>query len=398
MRKFTQIKEAKAALDIQPESLNYASAQDLEKYLTVAGKFIMPETKEIVNWLIVNNETYLHDLDPKMNADNALAAFYDAGVPKDEKMKELYKLIGLVVKAERLIEIPVFQTKEQFNAIIDKKVSPDEILLDLKTEKGRAAVYKKYLPLIYKIVNQFQGKSTLPQEELFSIATLGLVNAMNSFGHSKKRDENGKWVEVDKEERHTNYTFGQYAGNQIRNQILGGIEDSHLVHIPKSQQKKERDDKGHNTRNISVSGNQTVGHDSEGNGKTLFDYIENSEEAGKSLDNEDLQKLWQGAYKKLEDKFGKDDMEIFYRCFRLNGHENENKKQKDIAAEYGLKPTTLNVRLHKVIDYIKNDKVMWDIFTNILELQHECKQQQYKEEDQVSEAHVLPANINLDAE
>ena len=108
MRKFTQIKEAKAALDIQPESLNYASAEDLEKYLTVAGKFIMPETKEIVNWLIINNDTYLHDLDPKMTADNALAAFYDAGVPKDEKLKELYKLIGLVVKAERLIEIPVF--------------------------------------------------------------------------------------------------------------------------------------------------------------------------------------------------------------------------------------------------------------------------------------------------
>lgn len=398
MKKFTQVNKKKAALDIQAGSMNYASAQDLEKYLEVAGKFIMPETKEIVNWLIINNETYLHDLDPEMNAENALAAFYDAGIPKKENLKELYKCIGKVIKADRLLEIPVFQTTEQFNAIINKKVSPDEILLDLKTEKGRAAVYKKYLPLIYKIVNQFQGKSTLPYEELFSIATLGLVNAMNSFGHSKKRDENGKWVEVDKEDRHTNYTFGQYVGNQIRNQILGGIEDSHLVHIPKSQQKKEREEKGHNSRNISVSGDQTIGHDNEGNGKTLFDYIDNSEAGGKNLDNEDLQKLWQNAYAKLEDKFGKNDMEMFYRCFRLNGHEDEQKKQKDIAVEYGLKPTTLNVRLHKIIEYIKNDKVMWDIFTNILELQHECKQHQYKEEDQISEAHVLPANINLDNE
>ena len=397
MKKFTEKRE-KAKLDIQPNSINYISSNDLETYLSVAGKFIMPETKDLVNWLIVNNETYLHDLDPKMDAENALAAFYDAGVPKDEKYKELYKLVGKIAKADRLLEIPVFQTKEQFNAIISKKVSPDEILLDLKTEKGRAAVYKKYLPLIYKIVNQFVGKSTLPQEELFSVATLGFVNAMNSFGHSKKRDENGKWVEVDKEEQHTNYTFAQYVGNQMRNQILGAMEDSHLVRIPKSQQKKEREEKGFNTRNTSVSGDQTIGHDNEGNGKTLFDYIDNTEDGGKNIDAEDLQKLWQAAYAKLEQKFGKEDMEIFYRCFKVNGYEEEQKKQKDIAAEYGLKPTTLNVRLHKVIEFIKKDKTLLDMFTNILELSHECKQQKYQEEDQIAEAHSLPANIHLDEE
>lgn len=398
MKKFTETKKGKTGLDIQPDTINYISADDLKTYLSVAGKFISDDAKEVINWLIVNNETYLHDLDPSMSADNALAAFYDKGIPTKDDLKELYKAVGKVSKAERLLEIPVFQTKEQFNDIITKKISPDEILLDLKTEKGRAAAYNKYLPLLYKIVNQFHGKSNLPYEELFSIATLGFVNAMNSFGHSKRRDENGKWVEVPKEERHTNYTFGQYVGNQIRNQILGGIEDSHLVRVPKSVQKKDRDENGYNAKNNTISGNQTVGHDNEGNGKTVFDYIENSEDAGKNIDNEDLQKLWQAAYAKLEEKFGKEDMEIFYRCFRVNGYEEEKKKQKDIAAEYGLKPTTLNVRLHKVIDYIKKDKTLLDMFTAILELAHECKQQQYKEEDQLQEAAQLPSNIRLDEE
>ena len=396
MKKFTENKTTKPVLDIQPNSINYISADELEEYSKIASKFIMPETKEIINWLIVNNETYLYDLDPKMSAENALAAFYNAGIPKDEKYKELYKLVGKVVRAERLLEIPVFQTSEQFKAIVNKKVSPDEILLDLKTEKGRTAVFKKYEPLIWKIVNQHMERSTLPKEELYAVACLGFVNAMNSFGHSKKRDENGKWVEVDKEEQHTNYTFGQYVANQMRNQILGAMEDSHLVRIPKSQQKKERDEKGYNTRNTSVSGDQTVGHDNEGNGKTLFDYIDNAEAGGKNLDAEDLQKLWQNAYAKLEEKFGKEDMEIFYRCFRLNGYENEKKKQKDIALEYGLKPTTLNVRIHKVIEFIKKDKILLDMFTNILELMHECKQEQYREEDQFEESHKLPSNINLD--
>lgn len=398
MKKFTETKKGKTGLDIQPDTINYISADDLKTYLSIAGKFISDDAKEVINWLIVNNETYLHDLDPSMSADNALAAFYDKGIPTKDNLKELYKAVGKVSKAERLLEIPVFQTKEQFNDIITKKISPDEILLDLKSEKGRAAAYNKYLPLLYKIVNQFHGKSNLPYEELFSIATLGFVNAMNSFGHSKRRDENGKWVEVPKEERHTNYTFGQYVGNQIRNQILGGIEDSHLVRVPKSVQKKDRDENGYNAKNNTISGNQTVGHDNEGNGKTVFDYIENSEDAGKNIDNEDLQKLWQGAYAKLEEKFGKEDMEIFYRCFRVNGYEEEKKKQKDIAAEYGLKPTTLNVRLHKVIDFIKKDKTLLDMFTAILELAHECKQQQYKEEDQLQEAAQLPSNIRLDEE
>jgi hypothetical protein len=36
------------------------------------------------------------------------------------------------------------------------------------------------------------------------------------------------------------------------------------------------------------------------------------------------------------------------------------------------------------------------MFTNILELMHECKQEQYREEDQLAEAHTLPSHINLD--
>ena len=35
-------------------------------------------------------------------------------------------------------------------------------------------------------------------------------------------------------------------------------------------------EKEYNTKNNTVSGNQTVGHDKDGNGKTIFDYIENS--------------------------------------------------------------------------------------------------------------------------
>ena len=96
MKKFKKTKKGKTGLDIQPDTINYISADDLKTYLSVAGKFISDDAKEVINWLIVNNETYLHDLDPSMSADNALAAFYDKGIPTKDDLKELYKAVDAV--------------------------------------------------------------------------------------------------------------------------------------------------------------------------------------------------------------------------------------------------------------------------------------------------------------
>ena len=151
MKKITEGKQ-KVNFEIQDNTINYISSAELKKYLDVAGKFLSEETKEIVNWLIVNNKTYISDLSNDED-ENALAGFYKAGVPKDEHLKELYKLIGLLVKSGRTLEIPVFQTKEQFESIINKTAAPDEIILDLKTEKGRAIVAQKYNALSHKIAH-----------------------------------------------------------------------------------------------------------------------------------------------------------------------------------------------------------------------------------------------------
>lgn len=389
MKTFTKEIE-KQQLDLQDNTIDYISPENIDKYLDIAGKCISAEAKEVCKWLKVNNANYLNDLNPDGLDQNALAVFYNAGVPSEEHMKELYKCIGKVVKAGRTLEIPVFQTQEQFMAIINKEVAPDEILLDLETEKGRDAVFKKYQPLIYKIVNQFMGKSELPYDELYSVACLGLVNAMNSFGHPKRRDENGKWVEIPKEEQHTNYTFGQYAAYGIRNQIIDAIENSHMVRIPKSQQKKERDELGYNRRQNHISGDKTVGHDSDGKNKTLFDYIEDSTDNDTiHLNNEDIDKYLADAYKRIEAEVGKEEFEMFCRAFRINGYGNETKSQKEIAAEYGLKPTTFNVRLHKIISLCMKDKQLRDIFNNIRDLMSECKQIEYEAEDMYYEEHKI---------
>ena len=399
MRKFSEVYEARKAegLNIQEDTINYINVKDLKSYLEIANKFLSDEAKDIINWLIVNNETYLHDLDPEMESENALATFYDKGVPKKEDLKELYKCIGTLAKKERLLEIPVFLTKDQFEDIINKKVSPDEILLDLVTDKGREKVVKQYTPLIHKIINQWLGKSNLGVDDLLSVAYEGITYAMNRFGKRKVRGENGKWIEAEKDEKVTKYSFKQYAAYCIDNAIREEIKHkSHIVRVPASQQTKERKEKGFNTKTYAVSGEKKVGHDSDGNGKTLFDYIDTGENGFKGVDSEDLEKLWKYVYTKLGENFKERDLDIFYSLFGLNGYKQI--KGKELAKKYGIVPSAITPIKIKIIKFIRSDKKLFDAFNEILAIVGEAKQDKYNEEDQFLEEHSVKLNKNNDDE
>ena len=399
MKQFSVINEARKAesLNIQTDTINYINVKDLKEYLNIANKFLSEETKEIINWLIVNNQTYLHDLDPDMEADNALAAFYNRGIPKDKNLKELYTCIGKVKQAERLLEIPVFQTKEQFNDIINKKISPDEILLDLTSEKGRTKVIEQYTPLIHKIIRQWIGKSNLGTDDLLSVAYESITYAMNTFGKRKVRDENGKWVDAEKDEKVTKYSFKQYAAYCIDNGIREEIKHkSHLVRVPASQQSKERKEKGFNTKSYSVSGDVGIGKNDNGNIRTLFDYIDTGENGNKNIDMEDLEKLWKFVYTKLAENFKERDLQIFYSIFGLNGYEQL--KGKELAKKFDVVESAITFIKKKIIKFIKDDKTLWSAFNEILSIVGEAKQDKYNEEDAYTEEHSLNINNNNDDE
>lgn len=388
MKNFSEFNEAKKAeeLNIQDDTINYANVEDLKSYLTIANKYLSPETKEIIDWLIVNNKTYLHDLDPKGTAENALAAFYNRGIPSEEDLKELYKCIGKVKLADRLLEIPVFQTKEQFQDIINKKISPDEVLLDLKTEKGRSKIVQQYTPLIHKVIRQWIGKSNLGVDDLLSVAYEGITYAMNKFGKRKVRDENGKWVEAEKDDKTAKYSFTQFAAYCIDNSIREEIKHaSHLVRVPASQQSKERQEKGHNTKKYAVSGDVGIGKNDNGNTRTLFDILDTGENGYKGVNSEDLDKLWKFVYQKLADNFKERDLNIFYSAFGLNGYKKI--KGKELAKKYGIGESAITPIKKKIIKFIKDDKAMWAAFNEILDIVGEAKQDKYNEDDQYFEEH-----------
>ena len=161
MKKLTElINEAKQALEIQDDSINKISTNKLKDYLDIANKFLSQESKNIINWLIAH-PNYVDEL-ARPDTENALESFYNRGVPKEQEYKELYSWLGKVIKSNRILEIPVFQTKEQFDAILKKIVSPDEIIIDLSSERGRNEVAKKYDALVWKIARSFAGKLISP--------------------------------------------------------------------------------------------------------------------------------------------------------------------------------------------------------------------------------------------
>lgn len=369
MKKITESK--KVNFEVQSNTINYISVPDLKKYLEVAGKFISEETQDIVNWLIVNNDSYISELSTD-DDENALAGFYKAGIPSKENLKELYKLIGTVIKTGRTLEIPVFQTKEQFNSIINKQSAPDEIILDLKSERGRAAVVKKYEALVHKIARQWVGKISLTYEDLVGCCYEGLTYAMNNYGKKNKKSKAD-------DDAVKSYTFGQFAAYCMLNQIKGnGVNDSHLVRIPTSQQKKERDEKGHNTKNLSVSGDKAVGHDDEG-GKTIFDFIGSSNDAENDVNAEDRKKLWDNVWKILSKEFDEKILDVW--CSYWGIFDHKKLMNKEIAKKYNVANSNITYYCQKVNFFIKKNKKILDMFSELYDLVKESINEKDREEE-----------------
>lgn len=382
MKKFSQLFEAaKPKLNIQDDTINYISVPDLKSYLSITDKFISPEAKSVIQYLIDNNDKYLSELGNDKD-ENVLAGFYNAGIKSNatEILKELYKNIGILNKRGRLMEIPVFQTKDQFESIITKAEAPDSVILDLETEAGRNEIAKKYMPLVHKIAKQFAGKSNLDYDDLLAAGNRGLVYAMNGYGKKTNRNNADLETIVTK-------TFTQYAAFMIRISILEDIKDvSQTVRVPISQQNKEREETGRNTKTNTVSGDKEVGASGDEGNKSLFDFMGGTDNATRDIDNEDVQKLWDEFFKKLEEKFDKTTLDIWYASFGINGHEKM--KKKELAEKYGIVPSNISYYLYKVNNFIKTDKKMMSMITDIYELMAECRHDEDTEYDPEEGLHI----------
>lgn len=393
MKTLSQLFESKQ-LEIQDDTLNFIPAEQLEQYLVIAKEFISKEAKFVVRYLITNNSTYIDDLGDGTDK-NALAVFYEKPAPSDEEKRELHHMIGVIAKRERLLEIPVFQTREQFEGILNKDISPDEVLLDLTTDEGRTKVIEQYKPLIKKMVNQYHGKSRLTDAELESTAYFSLLEAMERYG--KKRRDTDSDEELKKRK---SYTFTKYATFMIRNNLLEDIKQlSHIVRIPVSQQQKERRETGRNTKDNTVSGDRQIStgsSKSEGNEKTLFDLIGDRSASTRSIDQEDLDSMFAELFRKLEEHFDKKTMDIWYSCMGLNGHKKV--KNKEIAKKYNVVPSNVSYYCTQVNKYIQKNKTLFSLICDIRDLMAECHAEWDDDDDEPRRITVNENNVIDDDE
>lgn len=399
MKTFSKfVAEAKQnAIEPQDDCMNHVSASDLKKYLEKCGKFLSDESKELINWFIVNERNYIKDLEvASPTSSSMLASFYNAGPYKDKIKKELYALIGKINKSSRLLEIPFFQTEEQFKGILSGKISADEVIIDLVSERGRARVAQQYTPLCRKIANSFKGKSNISVDDLMASAYEGLTYAMNSYGKKSKKAiqkelKNGEEIDMTQYKATTFLTFASYI---IRFTILDAIKsESHVVNIPASEQSRERKERGSNTKNRAVSGDRSISGD-EG-GKSLFDIVGGSETTSTNMEQQDIINTWKELIKRLKDcgKFNEKMIRCWMAFNQIGG--TEKKKNKELAAELGITNSNVTYYCTCINNFIRKDPKIRKLALELQSLYAEAKQRSY-ENDMDEPLYVKYPNENDD--
>ena len=74
----TESSNKKTKIEGVKNSINFISVEDLNKYLESADACLSEEAKEIINWLKVNNKTYISELSTD-DDENAIVGFYKKG-------------------------------------------------------------------------------------------------------------------------------------------------------------------------------------------------------------------------------------------------------------------------------------------------------------------------------
>ena len=161
-------------------------------------------------------------------------------------------------------------------------------------ENSKKVLIERNLRLVAHIAKKYTN-SSVDQEDIISIGTIGLIKAVNSYKGNK------------------GVRLATYAARCIENEILMYLRSTKKV-----------------SQEISI--NEALGQDKEGNEITFIDVIESD---NKSIEDEiDLKMKVKKLYKKIEEVLQDREKMIIELRFGLNG--KETKTQNQIAKELGI--------------------------------------------------------------
>lgn len=271
-------------------------------------------------------------------------------IPEDEIKSLATALRGLKLNIQLL---PQYMTPETREAFIAGTKTVDDITLDLTSNKGRTAIVRQYAPLMHKIVNQYVGQSSLSRTELLSAAMMGLIKAMNDYGKNKTvQDETDANIDSNELKEKKRLTFQQYAGWRIQQQILADINEySRNVRIPQNAYDKFKKE---NKPLYQAVRFDTAGDEDSADAAAdrILQMSENPEDM-KTPDAPETAKLWETAFKLIEEKFGLKKASIFYRVFGVNGYKQA--KKQDIAKQNGISAPFVTYIVKNIIDFCREN-------------------------------------------
>lgn len=312
-------------------------SSEVTRFLNKVNKVIPTKVKDIAYLTNKYNLLDKQSIEEIKNASkSALKKISVKMGISEEQLEELWKMLKELKSNINLL--PQYMSPREREMLELGKLSMDDLTIDLTSSAGRNAAAKVYMPLVYKVVNQYVGKSELGRAELISSAMLGLTNAMNDW------------------DRDTGVPFKTYAGTRIRQQILNDInQHGHSLSGFNDYALK----KGYSADAVSLD-NLLFGDD-EIKQDTLM-ALGTTDDEYSELDEKKMKPL----FDLLEKNFNSRDIDIFYRYFTLKGNKKE--KSKDIAKSYGMSEANIrNSVINKILKFLRTNKQAVNILSQLHE-------------------------------
>ena len=205
-------------------------------------------------------------------------------------------------------------------------VEIDDESADFQNDEIRELLFKKYSPLMHKIVNQLKSSMPLDYNDVIGAAMEGFVYAMNSF------------------KRGTSQSFKQYSAWCMRNFILSSANsEGHTVKFSAYNQKKAKE-RGESTFK-SVSMNNFTGDSEDDSRLSILGVDEDT------VFDETPENAYSALYQFVDENFTVRDRTIFYSTYGLNGHDVV--KGKDLADKFKMSAASVSLINKRVINAIK---------------------------------------------
>lgn len=336
MNNFTQILEGSRK--------NYDStsllSSEISSYLNKVNKIIPISVKDAIHitqkYGLFDRET----LEEIKNASKTTLRLLSQKFSMPEHEIETLKKILKDLKANINL-MPQYQTPQEREMIEKGQLSKDEITIDLETPAGRNAAAKVYMPVAYKIVSQFVGKSKLSRQELMSAALEGMTDAMNQWN------------------RNGGVTFKTYLSYRIKQQILNDINaHGHSLSGFNDYARKQ----GLSADALSLDA--FLGSDGD-----EFDQDRLAALGVTDKPSEDARD-WEKIYKIIDSNFSSRDSVMFYRAYGFRGYKKE--KAKDLAKELGMSEGNFsNVIIRKIINFLRTNRQTRELLSKIVDTYNE---------------------------